>query len=164
MQIMRSDTRSDSPAYRERLSPSLWTLVAAALCAPMVALVLSPVDTTIALIGGALVSALIIAALVAASPVVAVTGGELRAGRAHISTALLGEPVALTGEDAAVARGRDLDPRAWLMLRGGIGGVVVVPVQDAEDPVPYWVIASRTPDRLAAVLRRERVTPRTPRR
>lgn len=161
---MHSDTRPDSPAYRERLSPSLWTLVAAALCAPMVALVLSPVDTTLALVGGALVSVLIIAALVAASPVVAVAGGELRAGRAHIPTALLGEPVALTGEDAAAARGRDLDPRAWLLLRGGIGGVVVVPVLDAEDPVPYWVIASRTPDRLAAVLRRERVTPRTPRR
>jgi hypothetical protein len=41
MQNMTSDV-----VYRERLSPSLWTLVAAAVCAPMVALALSPVDTT----------------------------------------------------------------------------------------------------------------------
>ena len=161
---MSSDTRTDSPAYRERLSPSLWTLVAAALCAPMIALVLTPVDTTVALLGGALVSGLIIVVLVAAAPRVTVTGTELRAGRAHIDVALLGDPIALTGEDAAAARGRDLDRNAWTLLRGGIPGVVVVPVLDAEDPVPYWVIASRTPDRLAAVLRRARTTPRTPRR
>jgi hypothetical protein len=164
MQNMSSDTRPDSPAYRERLSPSLWALVAAALCAPMVALVLTPVDTTIALIAGALVSVVIIALLVAASPVVTVSGSELRVGRAHIDADFLGDPVALTGEEAVAARGRDLDPRAWTMLRGGISGVVVVPVHDAEDPVPYWLIASRTPDRLAAVLRRAGATPRTPRR
>lgn len=150
--------------YRERLSPSLWTLVAAAVCAPMVALALSPVDTTLALVAGVAVAALIIWALMAAAPRVEVSDGELRAGRAHIPVDLLGEPVAYSGEDARFARGRDADPRSWMLVRGGISGAVVVPVEDADDPTPAWVVSSRTPDRLAAAVRRAQVRQRTPRR
>lgn len=153
---MHVDTRSPTSVYREKLSPSLWTLIAAALGAPMIALVLSPVDMTLALIGGAVVSAAIIVLLLAASPSVSVVDGELRAGRAHIDVDLLGEAEALVGEDARAARGRDLDPRSWTLVRGGIDGAVRIPVLDANDPVPYWIISSRTPDRLAAALRRAR--------
>lgn len=150
--------------YRERLSPSLWTLVAAALCGPMAALAFTPIDTTLALVAGAVVGIGVVAALVAAAPVVEVAGGELRAGVAHIDVALLGDPVATTGEDARQARGPGLDRRAWMLLRGGIPGVVTVAVDDADDPVPAWVISTRTPDRLAAAIRRAQVRLRTPRR
>lgn len=153
---MHVDTRSPAAVYREKLSPSLWTLVAAALGAPMIALVLSPVDMTLALIGGVVVSAVLIALLLAASPSVSVEDGELRAGRAHIDVHLLGEAEALTGEDARAARGRDFDPRSWTLVRGGIDGAVRIPVLDANDPAPFWIISSRTPDRLAAALRRAR--------
>lgn len=161
---MSPDARSDVFAYRERLSPSLWALVASALCAPMVALVLTPVDTTVALAAGVVAAVLIIAGLVAASPRIRVEDGVLYAGRAHIDVGLLGEPVALTGEDARNARGRELDPRSWTVVRGGIDGVLVVPITDPEDPAPSWIISSRTPDRLAAALRRARTMPSTPRR
>ncbi|MDF2492718.1 MAG: hypothetical protein K0R60_619 [Microbacterium sp.] len=153
---MHVDTRSPASVYREKLSPSLWPLVAAALGAPMVALVLSPVDMTLALVGGAIVSALVIALLIVASPSVEVLPGELRAGRAHIDLDLLGEPEVLLGEDARAARGRELDPRTWTLVRGGIDGAVRIPVLDANDPAPFWIISSRTPDRLAAALRRAR--------
>jgi hypothetical protein len=156
MQNMHVDTRASAAVYREKLSPSLWTLIAAALGAPMIALVLSPVDMTLALIGGVVVSAGIIALLLAASPSVSVVDGELHAGRAHIDVDLLGEAVPLTGEEARAARGQDLDPRSWTLVRGGIDGAVRIPVLDANDPVPFWIISSRTPDRLAAALRRAR--------
>ncbi|MCC4907300.1 DUF3093 domain-containing protein [Microbacterium sp. cx-59] len=154
MQIMHVNTRSPAPVYREKLSPSLWTLVAAALGAPMIALALSPVDLTLALIGGVAVSAVIIALLIWLSPSVSVADGELRAGRAHIDVALLGDAEALAGEEARTARGREFDPRSWTLVRGGIDGAVRIAVLDANDPAPFWIISSRTPDRLAAALRR----------
>ncbi len=40
--------------YRERLSPSLWTVIGAAVAAPMAALVFAPIDTTLALVAGVL--------------------------------------------------------------------------------------------------------------
>ncbi|WP_169582495.1 MULTISPECIES: DUF3093 family protein [Microbacterium] len=162
MQKTAHDGRADD--YRERLGPSLWILVSAAVAGPMAALVFAPIDTTVALVAGAIVGVLVVALLVAVSPRVEVAAGELRAGRAHIDVGFLGDPVPLTGEEARHARGVGLDPRAWHLLRGGIDGVVVVPVVDADDPVPAWVVSSRTPDRLAAAVRRAQVRRRTPSR
>lgn len=150
--------------YRERLAPSLWMLVAAAVCAPMAVLVLAPAGAVIALIVGVVVAAVIVTAMVATAPVVSVDGSTLRAGRAHIDVSLLGDPTALTGADAREARGPQLSARAWHLLRGGIDGLVVVPVIDQDDPTPAWVISTRTPDRLAAAVRRAQLRPSTPRR
>jgi hypothetical protein len=150
--------------FRERLSPSLWVLVSAAVVAPMAALVLAPIDTTIALAAGGVLGVLFVGFLIAGSPVIAVRDGMLHAGRARIPVDLLGAPVPLDGEAARVARGPELDPRAWHVIRGGIDGIVVVPVEDPDDPAPAWVISSRTPDRLTAAIRRaqaKRSTPRT---
>ncbi|WP_248149833.1 DUF3093 domain-containing protein [Microbacterium aoyamense] len=154
-----SSTHVETPVglrYRERLSPSLWVLVAAAVCGPMAALVFSPIDTTLALVVGALVGVGIVALLVAGSPTLEVRDGMLRAGRARIPVDLLGDPVISTGDDARTARGPELDPRAWHVIRGGIDGVAVFPVVDPDDPTPVWVVSSRTPDRLAAAVRRAR--------
>ncbi|WP_338037082.1 DUF3093 domain-containing protein [Microbacterium lushaniae] len=150
--------------YRERLSPSLWVLVAAAVCGPMAALVLTPVDRTVALIVGAVVGIGVVVGLIALSPVVEVRDGVLYAGPAHIDADLLGEPVPATHEEARQARGAQIDRRAWMLLRGGIDGVVTVPVTDPDDPTPAWVISTRTPERLSAAIRRAQVRPRTPRR
>ena len=147
--------------YRERLGPSLWILVAAGMAGPMAALVVTPIDTTVALVVGAGVGILLIALLVLSAPVVEVRDGELRAGRAHIGVEFLGAGEVHVGDDARHQRGAGLDPRSWHLIRGGIDGVVVFPVTDADDPTTAWVISSRTPDRLAAAVRRAQITRRT---
>ncbi len=155
MQNTMATTRVQTSAdYRERLGPSLWVVVSAAVVAPMAALVLVPIDTTVALAVGAVIGVAAIALLVWVSPVVRVSEGCVLAGPAGFEASYLGEPVALTGEDARFARGPGLDATAWHVIRGGIDGLVVVPVVDSDDPARAWVISSRTPDRLAAAIRR----------
>jgi len=150
MQNPATDAR---PRYRERLAPSLWLLVTVAVAGPMVSLVFVPIGSTIALVLGAAVSALLVLGVIAATPVVSVDGSILRAGRAHIDANLLGEPIALSGEEARQARGPGLPARGWHLIRGGIDGIVVVPNLDQDDPVEAWTISTRTPDRLAAAIR-----------
>lgn len=163
MQIRRCGIR-EATLYRERLSPSLWVLVAAAVCGPMAALVVVPIWATGALLVGAVVAIGIVAMLIAVAPVVEVSDGVLRAGRAHIEVSFLGEPVATSGDEARYARGPGADRRSWMLLRGSIPGIVTVAVTDPDDPTPAWVIATRTPDRLAAAIRRAQLSSRTPRR
>ena len=156
---MNADMPTDAhPApratYRERLSPSLWTLLSAAETAPMISLVFVPLDATVALIAGLAAAAAILTALVLASPVVEVRAGELRVGRAHIAAHLLGDPREFTGDEAREVRGPGLPRTAWHMFRGGIDGVVAVPVRDERDPVTVWVFSTRTPDRVSAAIRR----------
>ncbi|PZU46139.1 MAG: DUF3093 domain-containing protein [Microbacterium sp.] len=146
--------RPGAVSYRERLSPSLWTLLCAAVAAPMVALVFVPLDATVALIAGVAVALAIIAALVASAPVIEVRDGELRVGRAHIPVSLLGSGEALSGIEAREARGPGLPRTAWHQLRGGIDGLVRVEVTDDRDPVTHWVFSTRTPDRVLAAIRR----------
>lgn len=141
-------------AYRERLSPSLWTLLSAALAAPMVGLVFVPLDATIALVAGLVVAAALIASLVWAAPVIEVRAGELRVGRAHIPVDLLGSPVGFTGDQARQLRGPGLPATSWHLLRGGIDPVVRVAVIDERDPVTEWVFSSRTPERVVAMIQR----------
>ncbi|MBO0979125.1 DUF3093 family protein [Microbacterium sp. SD291] len=153
---MQNPAPETRPRYRERLSPSLWLLVTVALAGPMVSLIFTPVGSTTALVIGAAVSALLVAAFIAFTPVVSVEGTVLRAGRAHIDVRHLGEPAALSGDDARQARGPGLPARGWHLIRGGIDGVVVVPDIDPDDPVDSWTISTRTPDRLAAAIRAAR--------
>ncbi len=130
----------------------------------MLALVFTPIDTTLALIVGAVAGTGVVALLVAASPTVEVSDGWLRAGRARIELSFLGATETFIGDDARTARGTGLHPRAWHLFRGGIDGVVVVAVTDPDDPTPCWALSTRTPDRLAAAIRAGELTPSTPRR
>ncbi|MGR6741824.1 DUF3093 domain-containing protein [Microbacterium sp. F1-18] len=148
--------------YRERLSPSLWALVSAAVCGPMVALVLAPLDSVVGLLSGIAVGALVVAGLIAMSPVIEISDGRLRVGRANIELGYLGEIETLTGDDARQARGPGLSPASWHLLRGGIDGVVRVAVEDEDDPVTHWVFSSRTPVRVAAVIRSARAAAGSP--
>jgi len=156
MRLMQNTATDARPRYRERLAPSLRLLVTVALAGPMVSLIFVPVGSTVALIVGAAVSALLVIAFIAATPVVSVEGTILRAGRAHIDVRHLGEPLALTDDEARQARGPGLPARGWHLIRGGIDGIVVIPNTDQDDPIEAWTISSRTPDRLAAAIRAAR--------
>lgn len=83
---------------------------------------------------------------------VAVGPDGLVAGRARLPLWAVGTIEVLDAEAARRARGPDADPRAYLLLRSYIPGAVRVTVDDPADPVPYWYISTRRPDRLAAAL------------
>jgi len=150
---MQNPTADTRVRYRERLSPSLWMLVTAAVAAPMVTLTFTPLGSLLALLIGAAAALVLIVVLLAGSPVVSVEGTVLRAGRAHIDARWLGAVTALTGEEARTARGSGLPARGWHLIRGGIDGLVVVENIDPADPVTSWTISTRTPDRLSAAIR-----------
>jgi len=146
-------TPGGSPLHRERLwpTPGVWlgcSLVAAALGLTVLAVVSWPVAATVSLL--AVVAT--VAALAATSPVVEVRAGELRAGRAHVPAEALGRVRVLDRDRMDALRGRDADMRAYLCQRGWLPRGVVVEITDPDDPVPYWLISSRKPERLAAAL------------
>jgi len=140
------------PEYREKLWASPALFVATALVIPASLLVFLPISMTAGLVTAALLYAGCVAMLVLGSPVVQVKGGELQAGRARISTELLGEATAFSGTEASQERGPRLDVRAWLLIRGWVDPVVRIPIVDATDPAPYWLVSSRHPQKLAAAI------------
>lgn len=138
--------------YRERLWATPWLFISTLLVIPAVMLVFAPINLVVGVvlaIGIYLAWAIF---LVASAPVIRVTKEELIAGNARIPLTFTGEPEAFRGEEATFERGRRLDARAWLLIRGWIKPVVKVPVLDVDDPAPYWLLSTRNPDQLVRVL------------
>jgi hypothetical protein len=141
-------------AYRERLSvPVSWWIIAAAAVVTLFVITAVPAGT----LAGTLVAGVALVLLLTffiryGGARVEVDTERFRAGRAVIERAYLGKVEALTGDDARNAFGRDCDPKAYLLLRSYVRGAVRVEITDPRDPAPYWVIASRKPERLAAAL------------
>lgn len=83
---------------------------------------------------------------------VVVRDGVLHAGRARIPVDLLGAAEPLDAEETRRVHGVDADARAFLLTRPYLRLSVRVEVHDPADSTPYWLISTRRPHDLAAVL------------
>lgn len=138
--------------YRERLWATPWLFISTLLVIPAVMLVFAPINFVIGVVLAIGIYVAWAIFLVATAPVIRVTREELIAGNARIPLTLTGDATAYRSDEATLQRGRLLDARAWLLIRGWIKPVVKVPVLDQDDPVPYWLLSTRNPDQLVRVL------------
>ena len=148
------------PEYRERLWPTPWIYVSSLLLIPASILVLAPVSLPAGIVTGVVLYAALTGSLTLTAPVVEVSGGRFRAGRAAVPLTETGTAIPAIGDAARIERGTGLDARAFLVIRGWIKDVVRVPITDAADPAPYWLVSTRHPNELAAAIngsRRPRV-------
>lgn len=135
----------------------LWWLLAAGLAGSIWLAYDVPYGPAVSLPAGLGVLVLAAITLIVYGRVLVAVGPEgFRAGRATLPAWAIGEVSALDPEAARAARGRDADPRAYLLIRGYVPGAVRVDVDDPDDPVPYWLVSTRNPQRLAIALRTAR--------
>ena len=147
-------------AYAERLWAPVWAWILVAALVSVVAIAYGSAYGVA--VGGALMAAgtaLGWWGLLAWSPAIRVDDRVFRAGRARLPVRYVGTPEVLLG-DAFRAELRTGDARSyvvirpWAMRRG-----ISVPVTDADDPHPRWLVASRRPERLANALALARTQP-----
>jgi len=142
--------------YAERLTvPLRWwvqgtMLVASLWLATVVAL--PPVASW--LVAGSSLGLLVALLLGYGSARIEVAEGVLRAGRARIELAHVGDATPLDADAARRLAGVDADARAYLLLRPYLKRAVRVDITDPADPAPYWLLCTRRPDELAAALTR----------
>ena len=88
------------------------------------------------------------------SATIEVTGGVLRAGRDTLALSDANEAIALNAEQAALLRGPRANPAAHLLLRPYLKRAVCVRLTEsaAAPGVPYWLLATRHPEQLAAAI------------
>lgn len=142
----------DPDGHRERLWPSTGIWACALGLAASFGLVVAPFSAPGAVATAVLAAILLVVLLALGSPTVAAADGVLVAGRASIPLDLVGRAEPLEAAQMRLARGRELDARAYLCLRGWIPGGVRVELVDPADPTPYWLVSSRDPGGLAAAI------------
>jgi hypothetical protein len=141
-------------SYREQLyvPASYWLL-----SVPVVALLGAELFVGFSTIVAVLVYAVFVAAvggflLAWSATRIEVTDTVLKAGGDTLPLSRVTEVLPLDDKQAAVLRGPRADPSAVLLLRPYLKKAVYIGLADAPDGVPYWLVASRRPDQLAAAI------------
>lgn len=146
-------TGRPDPAYVERLGPGpgLWAATAALALGIgfTVFAVFGPALGLLAALGPGVLLGL---ALSRTAAEVRVEGGHLVAGDARVPIADLGPARALDAEEARRVRGPESDPSAYHLIRPSVRAGILAQVVDPDDPTPYWFVASRSPEQLAAAI------------
>jgi Protein of unknown function (DUF3093) len=83
---------------------------------------------------------------------VAVAGGQLRVDDARLPLRFVADAIPLDPAGRRELLGVGADPLAFVVQRPWVAGAVQVLLDDPADPTPYWVVSSRDPQRLAAIL------------
>jgi hypothetical protein len=78
---------------------------------------------------------------------------ELWAGQAHLPVSAVARSAAVPRSAKSAALGRQLDPAAFVLHRNWVGPMVLVVLDDPDDPTPYWLVSTRRPDRVLSALR-----------
>lgn len=156
-----SDTRAttQSVRYRERLWVPWWWWPPGLAFAALIAF---EIDMGIAAIPGWLPFAVML-------PVAAVVllwlgrtevqvvsgpdGTELWAGTAHLPADVIARSAEVPRSAKSAALGRQLDPAAFVVHRAWVGPMVLVVLDDPDDPTPYWLVSARHPEKVLAALR-----------
>ena len=88
---------------------------------------------------------------------VSVVGGsgetELWVGAAHLPVSVVSRSAAVPKSAKSAALGRQLDPAAYVVHRAWVGPMVLLVLDDPDDPTPYWLVSCRRPDRVLAARR-----------
>lgn len=138
--------------YVEHVLPSFWAWLLAPASGGLVAIMLLPIGTRTAWLGGLAVAVVIAALLWRISPVITVRAGVLQVDRARLPLTVISAVEELHGAQVEQAMGPDLDARAHLRHRGWARAAVQIVLTDPDDPTPYWLISTRHPAELASAL------------
>ncbi|KQB86523.1 DUF3093 domain-containing protein [Corynebacterium lowii] len=152
---------SASPArtvlYRERQwVPAYWWILAFGLVALLTAQIAHN-RSTVWLIAPAIVFSLLAVWLLTwlSSTVIQVERDEhgvrwLLAGGAILPDNVVDRSLAVPATAKRNAMGLQLDPAAFVVSHGWVPEMVMIVLDDPEDPTPYWLIGSKNPEALLA--------------
>ena len=140
--------------YQERLSPSPWLYAALLIAIPSFTVLFSAFSLFwLGIIVSILIYVGVCAAFYFMSPLIVIDADWFSADQARIERKYLDSPEVFYDEEAFKERGRHLDLRSYYVIRAGINPVIKIANTDPEDPVPYWLLSTRHPEKIAEILR-----------
>jgi len=140
------------PQYKERVLPKWSSFLPVLGVFPAIWLTFLPIHEPVGFWSGISATVLIVLAMIAKSAQIVVTSSLLKVANASIGREHISNVVVIPKGGGFAARGRELDPRAWIHFQGSVPTLVRVELNDPADPTPYWLFSTRKPDEIKRVL------------
>ena len=140
------------PEHHERLTPAPGYWALAVLAGTFGALTLAPWGITAAVVAGLATTVVVVILFARGAAHVVVADGEFRVGQAHVPVRFVSHVDVLDAAATRRALGPELDARAFVCTRPWVRTSARVHLADPADTTPYWVVATRRPDELAAAI------------
>ena len=77
---------------------------------------------------------------------------ELWVDGAHLPAGVIARAAEVPASAKSAALGRQLDPAAFVVHRGWVRPMLLLVLDDPDDPTPYWLVSCRHPQRVLAAL------------
>jgi len=113
---------------------------------------MAPFNALLGSIFGLAGTLVIVVLMIVSSPTITVSATEVHVGRATITRKLLGNVTVIDKQDQHLAKGPQLDARAYLSLQPSVSGLIRLEIKDPKDPTPYWLFSTRKPDLVAELI------------
>jgi hypothetical protein len=146
---------ADAPLYRERLRTPIWWYAVALFVASLLAgeFGIAAYSLTLWIPFGVLLPASLVIVWSIGHSSLEIKGGEVHIRGAHIPMSEISGAVALDALTLKRVVGREGDPAAFVSIRPWVGPGVQLWVDDPQDPTPYWIVSSRTPQEFVNIVR-----------
>ncbi|HEY5821993.1 MAG TPA: DUF3093 domain-containing protein [Propionibacteriaceae bacterium] len=132
--------------FRERLSvPPVWWVLAFLLAVSLLAAIGFYLGPVWGISVGVAAMAVAVAVFRSAAITLSVDDQVVRVGRSVLELRYVGGCVSLDVDQTTRRGGVEADARAHLVLRPYVATAVQITLDDADDPVPYWLVSSRRP-------------------
>lgn len=146
----------DGDRYAERLSVPWWWWLAAVVVTGVVGheIQLSAHDSPWGLLGylgAAIVCAMVLVSM-GHTRIRVTADGELHAGKARLPRSVIARGASVPASAKSAALGRQLDPAAFLIHHAWVKTMVLLVLDDPDDPTPYWLVSTRRPAELLSAL------------
>ena len=135
--------------YREKLYPSINTILAILVPIPILWLVTFPFDPVLGLFAASALSFFALLAIWIKAPSIVLTRESLTVGTVALGLGEIGKVSVARGVHAQLERGPLRSADAFVVLRGTAGKLVKIELDSSIDPTPYWLIGSRNPEVLS---------------
>ncbi|WP_018160729.1 DUF3093 domain-containing protein [Smaragdicoccus niigatensis] len=147
---------SDVVRYRETQPvPWWWYLIGLGVAAVLAAEFVMGVEVPPWISFGLLLPIPVILLIAMSRSRLEVTGGdepELVVGRAHLPVHFISKAAVVPQSAKSAAMGRQFDPAAFLVHRPWVKHMVLVVLDDPDDPTPYWLFSAKKPEAVVAAL------------
>jgi len=141
-----------TPSYTERVLPSAVSLLPVLIIFPTMYLTLLLINQVAGILLGLTVTVAVLASIWFAAPLIQMDSKSISVGDVVLPKSVITHVRIIYPREGFQERGPKLSPAAFTKFQISVKTMIRIEIDDPTDSTPYWLIATRNPETIKALL------------